>query len=95
MPKYLITTCPHCKKEFEVKVQWVDNVIDDSDYKCTPDRVYSPKRATTPEPRYKKCPLCQGLINMDDPEEYNYRYEYKDDTPLNFKQRFQRWFRKF
>jgi len=95
MPKYLITTCPHCKKEFEEKVIQMDFIIENTDYHRHPDGIYTRRVVNPPKPRYKKCLLCQGLINMDNKEEYKYRYEEKNDPPAVLWQRFKRWFDKF
>ena len=87
MQEFIITTCPHCGKEFEQKVL---NII------CGGVRhedAFNPYKAKLLE--FKRCPLCEKLIDINDPNQYKHRLRYEEDPLLPKAEDLKWWIKKF
>lgn len=99
MPKYLITTCPHCKKEFTGEYYEPPDLVlskIEAEYKKNSDGVYTRRSAYAfHKPNYKKCPLCQEPIDMNSWQEYKLGYGIRKAPPAVLWRSFKGWFIKF
>ncbi len=101
MPEFIISTCPHCKGEFEKEILTIicgGVRYEQEKYKPNSDGIYSPYRAPMRHPQnLEKCPLCNELINKDDPENCQYKYRYEAESKLDFlkKENIKKFIQKF
>lgn len=58
MPKYIITTCPHCQKEFEKEVIQMDFIVKDPNFRSYRDGTLTRRVDHTPKQNLEECPLC-------------------------------------
>ncbi len=95
MPKFLATTCPHCKGEFEKKV--LDLICGGVKYSSDEYNVSSEGTYTRKTPHLQRCPLCDHLMNEEDWKQVKQRYRYEDDPkPIQTKwQNFKWWSKRF